>query len=124
MESTVLLIEDDEDAREIAKIILELNGFKVIEALNGMQAINAFYEHIPDIIILDLSIPPKGGIDLMKQFKKDPRSRETPVLAFTALSSIDEQEALKQEGFDDVIPKPCRPQEIVSITKKYLKEWQ
>ena len=47
---------------------------------------------------------------------------KTPILAFTAMSSADEQEVLKRQGFDGVVPKPCRPEEIVEIVRRFLKE--
>ncbi len=125
MNNIILLVEDDDDAREIARVILELNGFKVIEAVDAVEAANKFFGLAPEspgVIVLDLSIPPSGGKKVMQQIKKDPAARDIPILAFTALSSIDEQEALKREGFDDVIPKPCRPEEIVDKVKKYIKE--
>lgn len=122
MNNKILLIEDDNDAREIARVILELNGFVVLEAVDGLEATDKFINTMPDVIVLDLSIPPRGGRQLLQQIKKDPKAGNIPVLAFTALSSVDEQETLKREGFDDVIPKPCQPEYIVEMVKKYIKE--
>ena len=122
MNKTILLAEDDVDAREIARIILELNGFRVVEAVNAIEAIDKTYKDSPDLIIMDLSLEPQGGIQTMQHLKKNPGTRNTPMLAFTALSSNDEQEMIKREGFDDVIPKPCRPEEIVEAVRKFLKE--
>jgi len=122
MKKTVLLAEDDVDSREIARVILELNGYRVMEAINGLEAIKSAYKEPPDIIILDLSIGPQGGVQVMQQLKKTPDNKNTPMLAFTALASVDEQEVLKRHGFDGVIPKPCRPEEIANAVRKFLKE--
>ena len=120
MKYTVLLAEDDEDAREIAKVILELYGYEVVEAVDGISLLSKSMDINPDIVILDLSLTPGGGIQLMLQLKKNAGDTEIPVLAYTAMSSIDDMEMLKREGFDGVIPKPCKPEEIVDTVRKFI----
>ncbi len=122
MKKKILLAEDDVDAREIAKIILEINGYRVVEAVNALETIDRTYKESPDLIIMDLSLLPQGGIQTMQHLRKNPGNRNTPMLAFTALSSTDEQAMIIREGFDGVIPKPCRPEEIVEAVRKFLKE--
>ncbi|MCD4786470.1 MAG: response regulator [Candidatus Eremiobacteraeota bacterium] len=122
MSSTILLVEDDPDAREIARIILELHSYEVLTAVNGIEAISKANIEPIDLIILDISIPPKNGVHIMARMRENPKLNNIPIVAFTALSSIDEQEMLKREGFDGVIPKPCRPEEIVETVEKFLKE--
>jgi DNA-binding response OmpR family regulator len=120
MKKTVLLAEDDEDAREIARVILELYGYEVIEVVDGVTALHKTMETNPDVIIVDLSLSPGGGIQLMLQLKKNAGDDKVPVLAYTAMSSIDDIEVLKREGFDGVIPKPCKPEEIVEAVRKFI----
>jgi len=120
--STILLVEDDPDAREIARIILELHNFEVLTATNGIEAINKANNESIDLIVMDISILPKNGVHTMTQMRDNPKLDKIPIVAFTALSSIDEQEMLKRQGFDGVIPKPCRPEEIVEVVEKFLKE--
>jgi len=115
----ILLSEDDPDALEIAKIILQINGFEVLEAFAASETERIFFEEKPDLVLLDLSIP-GGGIEVMKNLKR--KSSKIPILAFTALSSADEQEVLKRQGFDGVVPKPCSPEDIVNTVRKFLKE--
>ncbi|MCE1245212.1 MAG: response regulator [Firmicutes bacterium] len=120
IKKTVLLAEDDEDAREIARVILELYGYEVIEAVDGVSLLHKSMEVNPDIVILDLSLTPGGGIQLMLQLRKNVVFSTVPVLAYTAMSSIDDMEMLKREGFDGVIPKPCKPEEIVDTVRKFV----
>lgn len=122
MSSTILLVEDDPDAREIARIILELHNYEVLTAVNGIEAISKANTEPIDLIVMDISIPPKSGVYTMTRMRENPKLNKIPIVAFTALSSIDEQEMLKREGFDGVIPKPCHPEEIVEAVEKFLKE--
>lgn len=121
MQKKILLTEDDPDAREIARIILELNGYQVLEAENAIQTESIFFNNQPSLLLIDLSIP-GGGAKTMKRLKQSEKGKDIPILAYTALSSTDEMESLKREGFDGVVPKPCRPEEIVEIVRKFLKE--
>ena len=66
MKKKILLAEDDVDAREIARIILELNGYNVVEAINALETIDRTYRESPDLIIMDLSLLPQGGIQTMQ----------------------------------------------------------
>lgn len=120
MRKKVLLVEDDIDAREIARVILELHGYEVVEAHDGIDALHKSLELSPDIVILDMSIMPWGGIQTMRTIRKDSPKTSIPILAYTALASIDERELLKREGFDDVITKPCSPDEIVATVRKFI----
>jgi len=121
MTKTILISDDDPDALEIAKVILEVNGFDVMTAANALEVETIFFEANPDLLLLDLSIP-GGGVEIMKRIRRNKKEPEVPILAFTALSGTDEQERLKLQGFDGVVPKPCRPEEIVNIVRKFLKE--
>ena len=109
---TVLVAEDDEWSRDILVSLLEKAGCQVIEVEDGEQAIQAFKTNPPDLVMTDIRMPNKTGIDLLKAIQKDDVYRDIPIVAVTASSLTHEQQALLDQGFWQVIGKPYRAEEI------------
>jgi CheY-like chemotaxis protein len=112
-----MIIEDDLDTIEIARVILELHGYEVTGIDDSQAALDRLALEKPDVIIMDLSIRPINGWDLMKEI----RSRgftSLPLIAFSGFSG-NIQEIFKS-GFNGYIPKPCSPDKIVAEVKRFL----
>jgi len=115
----ILLIEDDFDTREIARIILELHGYEPQEADNSKTALEMILASPPDLVIMDLAIKPLSGWDLFREIRaRGPRS--LPLIAFSGYSGGEGEATIREFGFDGYIPKPCSPDRIVSEVKKFL----
>src|SRR5437763_3046695 len=85
----VLVVDDHNDSRAIARIVLELSGFRVVEAETGTEALALALQHRPDVILLDLILPGINGWRLARLFRSDARTRGTVLIALTALVDAD-----------------------------------
>ena len=116
----VLVVEDHADAREMYAAGLELAGFRVAEAADGLQAIASAIELRPAVIIMDLSLPRLDGWAATRQLKTDARTTSIPVVALsghTLPRYIDEARAA---GCVAVLVKPCLPDAVVAEGRRAL----
>lgn len=116
----VLLADDFDDARDMYSEYLRLSGIRVITAAGGQEAIDLAREHLPALILMDIRMPGVTGTDAMLELRKDPRLARVPMIALTAHALDRERAAILADGFDDVISKPCLPDELVAIVRKRL----
>jgi len=116
----VLVVDDYPDAREMYSEYLEFSGFDVIQAVNGIEALQRAVDAAPDIILMDLSLPVMDGWEATRRLKEDARTNRIPVVALTghALEGISEGAA--KAGCDAFVTKPCLPEDLVKEIRKIL----
>lgn len=117
----VLVIDDIEANRALARATLEDEGYRVVEASGGAQGIRAFEEHKPDCILLDVRMPDMNGFVVCERIRALPGGRETPILFFTALRDVDTFDRAQLVGGDDFLTKPVRPVELAARVLTALK---
>ena len=114
----LLIVDDEERIRRLLRMYLEREGYEIIEAENGQQAIDLSIEHDFHAILLDIMMPVKDGLKAMKEIREH---KHTPIMLLTAKG----EEANRVEGFeggaDDYIVKPFSPREVVLRTKAILR---
>ena len=110
MKKKILIVEDEQDIREIIKISLMQDGFQVIEANNGKDAIKLAKEEKPDLITMDIMMPNIDGFQAAKILKEDPQTKDIPIIILSVLSQ-DTNKLVR--GITDYISKPFRPDELV-----------
>ena len=113
----VLLVEDAAVISRMVSYRLEKNGFEVLAAPDGEAALALLASTVPDVILLDMSLPGMDGAELCRIFKADERSRSIPVILFTASGHRDE--LLARTGADDVIGKPYEPGEMFETIARH-----
>ena len=116
----VLLVDDYPDAREMYAEYLEFSGFDVVEAENGMEALQRAVETAPDIILMDLSLPVMDGWEATRRLKADKRTAPIPVVALTGHALAGISEGAKKAGCDAFVTKPCLPEDLVKEIRKIL----
>ncbi|TMJ71624.1 MAG: response regulator, partial [Alphaproteobacteria bacterium] len=102
----ILIADDDETERFLQRQVLEPAGFEIVEAKNGSAALEAFNEHRPDLVILDVMMPEMSGFEVCQAIRTLPGGRNTPVLMATALDDVDSIERAYRVGATDFIDKP------------------
>jgi len=117
---TVLLIEDNEDNRIVCSTILRHYGYRVVEALNGEEGIATARAEQPDLILMDISIPIIDGWEATKVLKRDPDTRQIPIIALTAHALASDRERAMQVGCDSYLAKPCEPRTIVAEVQRFV----
>src|SRR5512142_141795 len=106
MTSTVLIVDDEESGRETLQSILEGEGYNLIMAENGPQAIEKAKHFLPDVILLDVMMPGMTGFEVCQRIRSDPQIAEIPVIMLTALDDRESLLAALKAGADDFISKP------------------
>jgi CheY-like chemotaxis protein len=117
----VLVVDDFADNREMYSEYLSFSGYDVIEARNGMEAIEAAQQRMPDIIIMDLSLPVMDGWEATRQLKADERTRRIPVVALTGHALAGHSKGAKEAGCDSFLAKPCLPDQLVAEIRRMLE---
>jgi len=105
---TVLVADDKATGRELVRTVLEKDGYTVIEAGDGVEALRFAREQSPDLIILDLHMPGVDGFGVIQELRRDTRFAHTPVVALTASAMQGDRERAITMGFTGYITKPIR----------------
>jgi CheY-like chemotaxis protein len=116
----ILVVDDYEDAREMYAEYLRFCGFRVAEARNGNEALEQAFALMPDLILMDLSLPGMDGWEATRQLKADERTRQIPVVALTGHALAGASEDARKAGCDSFVTKPCLPDDLVVEVRRML----
>ncbi|HEY2151169.1 MAG TPA: response regulator [Vicinamibacterales bacterium] len=116
----VLLVDDYPDAREMYTEYLEFSGFDVVQAGNGIEALQRAADTRPDIILMDLSLPVMDGWEATRRLKADARTAAIPVVALTGHALAGISEGARNAGCDAFVTKPCLPEDLVNEIRRIL----
>jgi two-component system, cell cycle response regulator DivK len=116
----VLIAEDQQDLRQLYALHLTMSGFDVIEAVNGAEAIDLTSSRLPDVILMDLSMPIIDGWEATKRLRADTRTAHIPVVALTAHDGSGELQRATSAGCDWFVPKPCPPDALITEVRRVL----
>ncbi|MBT7095441.1 MAG: response regulator transcription factor [Bacteroidetes bacterium] len=120
----ILLVDDEPDILEFIGYNLEKEGFQVLKALNGREAIEVAKRELPQIIILDVMMPEMDGMVTCEEIRKIPELKQSIIAFLTARGEDYSQIAGFEAGADDYITKPIRPKVLVSRVRALLKRYQ
>ncbi|MFH0813280.1 MAG: response regulator [Pseudomonadota bacterium] len=116
----ILLVDDTRLNRELAKDILELEGYQVLEADNGRDAIDSARQNNPAIILLDIELPDMNGLEVVRVLKEDTQTRDIPIIALTAHNLPSEQKNFLAAGCVGCISKPFDTKSFPQMVAKFL----
>ena len=116
----VLIVEDQQDLRQLYVEHLTMSGFDVIEAANGADAISQTTSYLPDVVLMDLSLPVIDGWEATRRLKSDARTAHIPVVALTAHDGSGELQRATRAGCDWFVPKPCPPDALITEIRRVL----
>ncbi|HNQ27854.1 MAG TPA: response regulator transcription factor, partial [Aquaticitalea sp.] len=120
-EIKILLVDDEPDILEIVSYNLSLEGYRVITAENGIEAIKKAKKEHPQLIILDVMMPEMDGIETCEQIRRLPDLSDTIIMFLTARGEDYSQVAGFEAGADDYVTKPIKPKVLVSKVKALLR---
>lgn len=117
---TVLIVEDNELNMKLFHDLLEVHGYRTLEARNGQDALRLAANSHPDLILMDIQLPEVSGIEVTRQIKDDPALRHIPVIAVTAFAMKGDEERIRAGGCEDYIAKPISVAGFLEKVKRYL----
>ena len=120
MSKKVLVVDDSLDVIKMIGLMLQHQGFEIIAAQSGAQALAKAQAENPDVIILDIMMPGVDGYEVCRRLRADPVTANTPILMFTAKTSVSDKVAGFEAGADDYLTKPIRPSDLVSRIEAVL----
>jgi two-component system, cell cycle response regulator DivK len=117
----ILVVEDSEDNREILGYVLRASGYGVLEAANGLQAVEICRDRRPDLILMDLSMPVLDGYGAIVQIRELESRSEIPIIAVSAHATPEYRAKAFAVGFDDYLTKPIDFSHLETVLHRYLK---
>ncbi len=116
----ILIVEDNEKNRKLARKVLEKMGYRTVEVETGEAAIDAAREHSPDLVLMDYQLPGIDGIEAFKRIRTDPAIRRMPIVAVTASAMPEDSARMKEAGFDGFETKPIDVKRLLATIAKLL----
>jgi two-component system, cell cycle response regulator DivK len=116
----ILVVDDDEDSRRILMYGLGSAGYRVFFAENGAAAVELCRVVLPSLVIMDLAMPEMDGYAATRALKADERTRDVPVIAWSARVFSADAPELLSAGFDDVLPKPSLPGDVIEAVRRLV----
>ena len=122
--SKILVVEDERALVEVLAYNLEREGFEVLVATDGQDGLRQAQVRLPDLVVLDLMLPIKGGLDVCRELRQGSRTREIPIIMVTAKAEESDQLVGFATGADDYVTKPYSMKVLVERIKKELRRRQ
>ena len=120
MKNTILIADDEKEIRDLLRLYLENEDYRIVEAADGMETMAVVREKKPDLCLLDIMMPGKDGLSVLKEIRKE---SNIPVIMISARTADAERILGLDLGADDYIPKPFNPLEVVARVKSNLRRY-
>ena len=114
----ILVVDDEEHIIELVELYLSKEGYQVVKATDGDEAVEKFADEKPDLLVLDIMLPGRDGLDVLRQVRK---TSQVPVIMLTARESEVDKVVGLELGADDYLTKPFSPRELVARVKAVLR---
>ncbi len=117
----VLVVDDFDDNRSMYAAYLTYSGYDVLEAADGREAVEVAGRNMPDVIVMDLSLPVMDGWEATRRLKADERTRHIPIIVLTGHAAAGQAQDLRKAGCDAFLAKPCMPEMLVEKVQELLQ---
>ena len=122
LKAQVLVVEDNARNMKLIRDLLEVDGYRALEATTGEDALLLAAEHVPDLVLMDVRLPGIDGFEALRRLRADERTASIPVLAVTAQAMHGERERFLAAGFDDYIAKPVDIASFLASVREHCEE--
>jgi len=120
MSKRILVIEDQEDNRQIVRDLMTASGYELIEATTGEEGLEAAARERPDLILMDIQLPGIDGYEVTRRIKADPKLRQIPIIAVTSYALSGDDKKAFAAGCDGYVTKPYSPRLLLAKIREYL----
>jgi len=121
MTKRILVVEDQEDNRQILRDLLASFGHEMIEAHDGKAAIEQAAKHRPDVILMDIQLPVMDGYEATRRIKANPELRAIPIIVVTSYALSGDEDKACAAGCDAYVTKPYSPRQLLAKINEFLK---
>ena len=122
MSELILIVDDNENNRKLARDVLEFAGFETLMATGGIEGVALAQEHLPALVLMDIRMPDLSGTEALKLLREDSRTAEIPIVALTSSTMHGDEERFLKEGFDGYLAKPISVKEFPDQVREFLRE--
>ncbi len=116
----ILIIEDNEKNRKLARDVLQVKGYKTIESETAEEGLKLALEKSPALVLMDIQLPGMDGIRALKQLRANPQTKNIPVIAITASAMTNNRQTMLAEGFDGYQSKPISVKDFLGELERVL----
>lgn len=120
MKKCILVVEDQEDNRQILRDLLTNAGFDMIEAENGEDAVASAQTSRPDLILMDIQLPILDGYEATRRIKANPDLKAIPIIVVTSYALSGDEDKARLAGCDDYVAKPFSPRQLLAKIKEHV----
>ena len=120
MSQRILIVEDQEDLRDILRYALEGAGYDVVEAVNGADGVAKAEAERPDLVLMDIQMPVLDGYEATRRIKALSGMTGTPIIAVSSFAMKGDEEKARAAGCDDYVTKPYSPKQLLALVQKML----
>ena len=116
----ILIVDDNEQNRRLARDVLQFAGFRTLEAAGGVEGLSLAAEHRPDLVLTDIRMPDIDGTEVLRRLREDERTSAIRVVALTSSAMKGDRERFLADGFDGYLEKPIRVREFPDQVRAHL----
>ena len=120
MPARILIADDYDDNRELLRLMLAADGYTIHEARNGREALDVARREVPDLALIDLSMPTLDGWGFLKELREDAGLNAIPCVAVTAFAADQDRQRALAAGFDAYLSKPYRARDLLDLVRSLL----
>jgi two-component system chemotaxis response regulator CheY len=120
MSKTILSVDDSASIRQLITFTLSKEGYAVMEAVDGKDALDKVKASPVDMVITDLNMPNMDGLELIRSLRGNPAFKFTPIVMLTTESAMNKKDAGKEAGATGWIVKPFKPEQLIAVVKRLL----
>jgi two-component system, cell cycle response regulator DivK len=117
----ILIVDDNENNRKLARDVLEFAGFTTVEATGGVEGVAVAMERKPDLVLMDIRMPDLRGTEALKLLREDSRTAEIPIVALTSSTMQGDEQQFLHDGFDGYLAKPISVREFPDKVREFLR---
>jgi CheY-like chemotaxis protein len=117
----ILIVEDNEKNLKLVRDLLQVKGYRTLEAGTAELGIELARRHTPRLILMDIQLPGMDGVAALSELKADPTTAQLPVIALTAFAMKDDRERFRAAGFDGYLVKPINIRELLEVVKEFCE---
>jgi len=121
MTKRILVVEDQEDNRQILRDLLGSTGYELVEVEDGVQAVAAVAKERPDLILMDIQLPIMDGYEATRRIRSNPDNKSIPIIAVTSYALTGDESKALEAGCDAYVAKPYSPRQLLAKIREYLQ---